>query len=55
VGLSPDVLIILVGLLLVIQFVHWRQSRAEKNRQARIESLLHEIVDAVKGKGRPPV
>jgi len=57
VGLSPDVvaLFILVGLVLVIQSVHWHQSRAEKHRQARIESLLHEILEAVKGRGHSPV
>lgn len=52
-GLSPDIvgLFILVGLVLAIQSVHWHQSRTEKHRQARIESLLHEIRDAISGKG----
>ena len=53
VGLSPDIvgLFILVGLVLVIQSVHWHQSRTEKHRQARIELLLHEIRDVISGKG----
>lgn len=56
-GLSPDVvgLFVLLGLVLIIQSVHWHQSRGEKHRHARIESLLHEIRDAIKGKGHPPV